>query len=61
MYLKGQGVSEDKVHAYMWYALAARKGDKDAAADREMVASTMTPQQVDEAKRLVAAWAPKAK
>ena len=61
MYLKGQGVSEDKVHAYMWYALAARKGDKDAASDRDQIASTMTPQQVEEGKKLVAAWAPKTK
>jgi TPR repeat protein len=61
MYQKGQGVTENKVNAYMWYALAARKGDKDAALDRDQVASTMTPQQIDEGKKLVADWSAKAK
>eukprot|EP01012_Entosiphon_sulcatum_P042440 TRINITY_DN56470_c0_g1_i1.p2 TRINITY_DN56470_c0_g1~~TRINITY_DN56470_c0_g1_i1.p2 ORF type:complete len:127 (-),score=22.88 TRINITY_DN56470_c0_g1_i1:293-673(-) len=61
MYRKGQGVGEDKVHAYMWYDLAARKGDKEAASDREQVGSTMSAQQVEEAKRLAAEWKSKPK
>lgn len=61
MYQKGQGVSEDKVHAYMWFDLAARKGDKDAKSDRDSLGGTMTPAQVEEAKRLATDWKPKAK
>jgi localization factor PodJL len=56
MYAKGLGVAEDKVRAYMWYDLAARTGDKDAASDRDALGSGMTPDQVAEAKRLAAEW-----
>ncbi len=59
MYQKGQGVTEDKVKAHMWYDLAARKGDKDAAADRDSMESGMTPQQVSDSKAAAASWQPK--
>ena len=59
MYQRGQGVEESKVRAYMYYGLAARKGDKDAASERDQVGSTLTPPQLAEAKKLIAEWKPK--
>jgi len=56
MYHKGQGVSEDKVRAYLYYDLAARAGDEDAGGERDRVASDMTPEQVEEAKKRAAEW-----
>jgi TonB family protein len=51
-YLLGFGVAQDYVMAYMWYNLAARTGDKDAVANRDIVANKLTPQQLLEAQKL---------
>ena len=56
IYSKGDGVEQDNVKAYMWFSLAARKGDKDAAADRDQVGSGMSPDKLDDAKRRVGEW-----
>ncbi len=61
MYHKGQGLSEDKVKAHLWYDLASRNGDKDAASDRDALERDMTPDQVAEAKKMATEWKPKAK
>lgn len=42
--------------AYMWLSLAAKDGDRWAAASRDRLAADMTAKQIDDAKRLVSAW-----
>jgi uncharacterized protein len=65
-YDKGQGVPQDSVQAYMWYSLAASRFSESDAGKREMVlmsrgivASKMTPEQLEEAQRLAREWKPK--
>jgi hypothetical protein len=36
----------------MWFNIAAINGDKDSIAQRDLVASKMTPQQVGQAQRM---------
>ena len=44
--------------AYMWYSLAAAKGDGYGASRRNSLAEVMTPEQVAGAEMLVADWKP---
>jgi len=57
-YAKGQGVPKDDVQAHLWFDLAAARGDADAARNRDVVARRMTPEQINQAKALAAAWKP---
>jgi TPR repeat protein len=59
MYNGGLGVPQDYVVAHMWFNLAAARGDKDAAKNREIVAKQMTPAQIAEARKLAREWKPK--
>ncbi|MGA3026181.1 MAG: SEL1-like repeat protein [Bryobacteraceae bacterium] len=59
MYLKGQGVPEDHIQAYLWFQLAGIAGDADSARERDKVASRMTPGQIAGAQRLAQEWKPK--
>jgi len=66
MYGTGQGVPQDSVLAYMWLNLAAARfsaseGEKrgNAILNGEIIASKMTPAQIDEAQRLAREWKPK--
>jgi len=66
MYYSGQGVPQDYVQAYMWVDLAASRfppsaiEDRDQAAhNRDIVASKMTPEQLAEAQKLAREWKPK--
>jgi hypothetical protein len=43
MYFIGRGVPQDYVSAHMWSNLAAARGEKDAAENRDMIAAKMTP------------------
>ena len=58
MCLRGQGVPEDHVRAYMWMALSARAGDPDSTAERNRQEQDLTPDQLAQAKQLVADWKP---
>jgi TPR repeat protein len=65
MYYSGQGVPQDYVQAHMWVDLAASRfppsavEDRDQAAhNRDIVASRMTPGQIAEAQRLAREWKP---
>lgn len=49
LYTEGTGVPRDMVEGYKWFALAARKGDRQAAEAMQSVAEIMTRDQVDEA------------
>jgi TPR repeat protein len=52
MYSNGQGIIQNYVRAHMWYNIAAANGVKLSAENRGIVASKMTPQQVEQAQRM---------
>ena len=56
MYDEGRGVPQSNVLAHMWNNLAAADGLEGAAANRELVAELMTPEQIAEAQRLAREW-----
>ena len=63
MYDKGEGVPQDRVQSYMWYTLAASRLPDTEVQKRDMVvmgrgivASKMTPEQIEEAQRLAQEW-----
>ena len=56
MYFEGRGVPEDFEKAHMWFDIAAERGLRNAAKDRDIVAKLMTPAQIAEAERLAKAW-----
>ena len=58
MYYEGQGVPQDYVQAHMWFNLAAASGKENAAENRDIAASNMTPAQIAEAQKLAREWKP---
>jgi peptidoglycan hydrolase-like protein with peptidoglycan-binding domain len=56
LYRDGLGVRKDQIRAYMWFDLAAKRNQYGAADLRDQLARQMLPWQVDEAKKMVAAW-----
>jgi peptidoglycan hydrolase-like protein with peptidoglycan-binding domain len=56
MYRDGLGVRKDLIRSYMWFDLAAQRNQYGAADLRDELARQMQPWQVDEAKKMVAAW-----
>src|SRR6185312_3862010 len=56
LYRDGLGVRKDQIRAYMWFDLAAQRNQYGAAQLRDELAQQMLPWQVDEAKKMVAAW-----
>jgi len=63
MHYNGQGVPQDYLQAHMWYNLAASGltgDDREAAVkNRDLLAKTMTSEQIAEAQRLAREWKPK--
>lgn len=62
-YLTGTGVTRDYVSAYVWFALAAGQAPlednrKQLIELRNIAAARLTPENVAEAARRVAAWRP---
>ena len=56
-YWQGKGgLPVDFVSAYMWFNLAASQNVKDAASDRDKVATSMSSEQILEAQRLSLEW-----
>ena len=55
MYRKGQGVARNSAHAFMWFSLAARRGDAKAKAELREVAQAMTPQELSQANEMMQA------
>jgi hypothetical protein len=53
MYSNGEGVEQDKSRAHMWFNIAALNGNKSAAQNRDQLASTMSPEQVSMAVKMV--------
>ncbi len=61
MYGLGLGVPKDYVQALMWFDLAASEGYSEAQKGLDAVAKLMTPQQIEEAKRLANELKPKSR
>ena len=57
-YLKGQNFKHDPVRADMWLRLAAAQGGEFYRSQLAEAEKQMTPDQIEEAKALVAAWKP---
>jgi hypothetical protein len=65
LFFDGIGVARDYASAYVWFALAAGQtplidNRKQLIELRNIAAARMTPQQVADAARRVAAWKPSA-
>jgi uncharacterized protein len=61
MYELGNGVPQDYVRAYMWFALVASHGTRAyATRGMERVAQQMSPEQIAEAQKLAREWKPTA-
>ena len=60
MYFMGSGVTQDLVQAYMWFDLAAAKGDLLKAELRDDFAKALTQEQIAEAQKLAREWKPTA-
>ena len=58
LYAKGRGISRDPVQALKWLGLAAKSGHAWAVEAAKDLARSLSPKQVDEAKRLTATWTP---
>ena len=52
MYYNGQGVLQNNVYAHMWFNIAASNGYDEAVKNRDIVAKTMTTEQLAEAQKL---------
>ena len=57
MYSNGRGVPQDYVSAHMWLNVAAATGLENARKAREMVAASMTREQIAEAQARAQEWA----
>lgn len=56
MYRDGQGVRRDDIRAYMWFELAARRGQFGAADLRDDLGQRMPEWQVAEARKMADGW-----
>ena len=64
MYVNGTGVTKSYVSSYKWFALAyltypPGEYQENAFRNRENVATLMSAEQIEKAKRLVRRWKPK--
>ncbi len=55
MYRKGEGVGRSSAKAFMWFSVAARKGDSQAKASLQEVSVQMTPAEMAQADAMTAA------
>ena len=56
MLARGHGVACDTIEAYKWLTLAAAQGHESAAKNRELLAVTMTTDQVTEGQQRASSW-----
>lgn len=61
MYYKGEGVPQDYVQAHMWFHLAAIQGHEPSKISRDILASKMTPDQIEQSRELAIKWSQKYK
>jgi uncharacterized protein len=55
-HLRGEGVPQDFVQAYVWFDLALGQGYSGARRAKDKVAERMTPSEIKEAERLTKEW-----
>ena len=55
MYRKGEGVIRSPARAFMWFSLAAKRGDTKAKAGLRGVSKTMTPGEISQARQMAQA------
>jgi TPR repeat protein len=55
MYRKGQGVARNSARAFMWFSLAARRGDARARAELQQVSQAMSPREISRASEMAQA------
>ena len=55
MYRKGEGVARSSAKAFMWFSLAAKRGDRPAKASLQEMSKEMTPAEMTQAKEMMAA------
>jgi localization factor PodJL len=60
LYARGLGVKQDLGASFKWFALAATRGDADAAKARDDVAKSLDAASVQRLNDEVAAWKPAA-
>ena len=58
-YGMGRGVPKDYALAHMWWNLSGSNGNKEAAENRDIVETKMTPQQIKKAQDMALNWKPK--
>lgn len=58
MHINGEGVAKDYVLAHLWFSLSAAQEFRTAAKHRDITASLMTPDQLEQAQRLAQKWKP---
>ena len=57
-YVMGRGVPKDYALAHMWWNLSGSNGNKEAAENRDIVETKMTPQQIEKAQEMARNWEP---
>jgi TPR repeat protein len=55
MYRKGQGVARSSARAFMWFSLAAKRGDAKAKAELGEVSKDMAPAEIAQARTMMQA------
>ncbi len=56
LYAAGRVVPRDLVAAHMWFNIAALRGDRDAAVQRQEVAAEMSKDEIAQALSWARAW-----
>jgi TPR repeat protein len=56
MYSNGKVVTRDYVLAHLWFHLASMNGEPDSTMSRDIIASMMTPSQIEQAQKLAREW-----
>jgi len=58
LYERGLGLTAEPAKAYHWYAIAAKGGDKDAAAKRDEIGDTLSASALADARMKAETWQP---
>ncbi len=56
MYVNGEGVAKDRVLAYAWFNVAIINGHYPASKPRDLLAKTMSADDIAEAEQLSSMW-----
>nr|WP_255607719.1 tetratricopeptide repeat protein [Ancylobacter sp. Lp-2] len=58
LYARGFGVDADPVQAWRWFSLAAARGDQEAAAKRDDIATRLDADTLASARKALLLWTP---